>query len=189
MKKETIRMRIGFIGLGNTGRATASNLLKAGHQLSVYSKTYEDVEEIVELGASYADSPRMAAVGSEIIFTMLPNDKAVEEAVFGMQGILNGMAKNSIHISMSAVSNDMAQKLAAVHTDKKQQFIFAKVIETQSEVEMSELQIVLSGPQSVREQVIPVLESLDQEMFRASDQAESEDEIEFRTNLLLAFAV
>lgn len=182
-------MRVGFIGLGNMGKSTAKNLIKAGHELCVYNKRYEEVKKVVELGAVYAKTPKEAALGSDIVVTMLPTDKDVEETVFGMQGILNGMTENSIHISMSIISNNMAQMLAAVHAEKNHQFVFARAVETHSIGQPSELQIILSGPEQVREKVMPVLESLDQELFTVEDQVEDANDIKVGMNLLLAFVV
>ncbi|HEY9813589.1 MAG TPA: NAD(P)-binding domain-containing protein, partial [Candidatus Sericytochromatia bacterium] len=78
-------MKVGFIGLGNMGQPIASNLIKAGHELTVYNRTQSRAEELLSLGAQVADSPGQAAQEAEVLITMLANDAAVEQVIFGTE--------------------------------------------------------------------------------------------------------
>src|ERR1700761_4187665 len=91
-------MKIAFIGLGNMGSAMARNLIKAGHQLSVYNRTRSRAEELK--GASVAATPGEAAAGCEIAITMLADDHALESVVFKKGSLLESLPPNAIHISM-----------------------------------------------------------------------------------------
>ena len=69
-------MRIGFVGLGNMGAAMAANLIKAGHEVTVYNRSRPKVDALVSEGARPADSVADACRG-DVVFTMLANDDAV----------------------------------------------------------------------------------------------------------------
>ena len=81
-------MQVGFIGIGVMGRPMTLNLLKAGHQVTIYARHPDkpEVQEVLAAGAHQAPSPRAAAIASEIVITMLPNSPQVEEVVSGPQG-------------------------------------------------------------------------------------------------------
>ena len=119
-------MRIGFLGLGNMGRAMASNLIRAGHELIVYNRSRNAAEALAKEGARVADDPAKAA-GQEIVITMLADDTAVESVVFGAHGILEGMQRDALHVSMSTISPDLSRRLSAAHRERGQQYIAAPV--------------------------------------------------------------
>ncbi len=76
-------MKIGFIGLGTMGLPMANNLLKSGHELIIYNRTKEKMSVLEKKGAIIAPSPKEVAAQSEIVFTMLTADAAVEEVILG----------------------------------------------------------------------------------------------------------
>src|SRR5436305_14929601 len=80
-------MKVGFIGLGNMGAGMAANLLKAGHEVTVYNRTRAKAEPLVKGGAKEAATIADACRG-DAVFTMLANDDAVEVVVFGEDGSL-----------------------------------------------------------------------------------------------------
>ena len=79
-------MKVGFIGLGQMGSGMAANLLKAGHQVSVYNRTAGKTANLVRMGAQ-APAEISAVCQSEAVMTMLANDEAVESTVFADAGI------------------------------------------------------------------------------------------------------
>src|SRR5712672_2610568 len=76
-------MNIAFIGLGNMGSAMATNLLKAGHTLTVYNRSRARADALKPLGARVAATPDEATAGAEVAITMLADDHALESVVFG----------------------------------------------------------------------------------------------------------
>jgi 2-hydroxy-3-oxopropionate reductase len=115
---------IGFIGLGLMGRPMAKNLLKAGFQLTVHSRSRRSVDELVALGAAAAHSPRDVAAASEVVITMVPDAPDVEAVVAGPDGILAGAKPGLIHIDMSTISPvatrriaEMEKKAGVTHLD------------------------------------------------------------------------
>ena len=104
-------MKVGFIGLGRMGAAMAANLLKAGHDITVWNRSPDRADPLVEAGARRATSPREAADG-DLVMTMLADDPAVEAVVYGADGILDAPA---LHVSHSTISIALAERLAADH--------------------------------------------------------------------------
>src|SRR5574337_1167441 len=93
------QMKTGFVGLGSMGSPMAVNLLRAGHELTVFNRTRSRAEELAGEGARVADSPADAARNAEALITMLADDHAVEEVLFN--GVIGGLRRGAIHISMS----------------------------------------------------------------------------------------
>lgn len=95
---------IGFIGLGIMGRPMALNLLQGGFRLRVSSRRRERAEPLEAAGAVYCPSPREAAAGSDIIFTMVSDTKDVEEVILGKEGAVHGTRPGSVIVDMSTIS-------------------------------------------------------------------------------------
>src|SRR4051812_47718717 len=108
-------MKVGFIGLGNMGRAMARNLRAAGHELAVYNRTREKAEPLRQQGARVADSPADAARGAEVVFTMLADDHAEEEVAWGPSGLLAGLGRGALHVASSTLSVALSERLAEAH--------------------------------------------------------------------------
>ena len=94
-------MKVGFIGLGNMGSAIARNLIKAGHDLTVYNRTRSRAEALTSLGASIAETPAEAASDAQVLITMLANDAAVEDVIFGAGNSVEALPVGAVHVSMS----------------------------------------------------------------------------------------
>ena len=107
-------MKVGFIGLGHMGSGIAANLLRAGHDVTVYNRTPGKERALVEQGAHAAARVADACRGDAVI-TMLADDAAVEAVVFGEEGLLASLAKGAIHVSMSTISVALSERLAAAH--------------------------------------------------------------------------
>jgi 3-hydroxyisobutyrate dehydrogenase len=101
--------RIGFIGLGHMGSRMARRLLDAGYSLGVYDRTQEHMEPLARAGARRATSPSELAAGSDIVISMLSNDEAVREVMFGDQDVLTGAKPGSILVDMSTVSPETSR--------------------------------------------------------------------------------
>ena len=103
-------MRVGFIGLGNMGSGMARNLIKAGHQLTVYNRTRQRAEGLESLGARVVSSPAEAASAAEVLITMLADDGAVKDALLGHDGALGTLPPGAVHVGM----NDQPAAFAAI---------------------------------------------------------------------------
>jgi len=96
-------MKIGFIELGHMGTAMAANLVKAGHDVSVFNRSPEKARALIELGAREATN--IAEVcGGEVVISMLANDDAVSEVTLGEGGVIAHLRQRAVHLSMSTIS-------------------------------------------------------------------------------------
>ena len=110
-------MKIGFIGLGIMGKPMAKNLLKAGHELTVYNRSRAAVEELAAAGATPASTAAEVAKGAEVVFTMLPNSPDVKSVMLGAEGVGAAMEKGSTFIDMSSI-NPMASREICAELEK-----------------------------------------------------------------------
>lgn len=104
---------IAFIGLGQMGAPMASNLLKQGHQLSVFDVNPDAVQCLVEKGAQSARSPAQAAEGAEFVITMLPNGDLVRSVLLGENGVCERLSPQALVIDMSTIHPLQTDKLIA----------------------------------------------------------------------------
>ena len=106
-------MHIGFIGLGNMGAPMAHNLLKAGHQLSVFDLNAAAVENLVGAGALPVDSPTAVAQGNaELIITMLPAAAHVKSVYLGENGLIASSRAGVMLIDCSTIDPHSAREVA-----------------------------------------------------------------------------
>lgn len=111
-------MKAAFIGLGSMGSGMARNLIEAGHTLTVYNRTRSRAEDLGAQGAKVAESPGQAAKDAEVVITMLADDKALEETVFGAGNVLESLRPDAIHVSMSTISVALSRRLAEAHRER-----------------------------------------------------------------------
>jgi 2-hydroxy-3-oxopropionate reductase len=105
--------RVGFIGLGVMGKPMARNLMKAGHELVVWSRTRADVDEVAGAGATAADSAREVAEQADVTILMLPDSPQVREVLDGGDGLLAGAREGTLVIDMSTISPVVTREIAA----------------------------------------------------------------------------
>lgn len=110
-------MRIGFIGLGTMGAPMAARLLRAGFTVTVHNRTRDREVPLAEQGAGRAASPREAAVGADVVVTVVSDTPDVEQVLFGPDGAAEGLREGAVVIDMStiapAATRSMAERLAA----------------------------------------------------------------------------
>jgi 3-hydroxyisobutyrate dehydrogenase-like beta-hydroxyacid dehydrogenase len=98
--------KMGFLGLGMMGSAMASRLLDAGNDLTVWNRTAQKAQPLVDRGASLAASPAEASVGAEVVITMLADPAALDQVLFGSEGLAPGLHPGQTLIDMSTVGPD-----------------------------------------------------------------------------------
>src|ERR1700719_459946 len=163
-------MNIAFIGLGNMGSAMATNLLKAGHTLSVYNRSRARADALKSLGARVASTPGEAAAGAEVAITMLADDHALESVVFEKGNLLDSLPPNATHISMSTISVVMSRRLTTAHAERKQHYIAAPVFGRPEAAAAGKLFIVAAGPAAQIERCRLLFDAMGQQTFLAGDE-------------------
>src|ERR1700736_1905725 len=153
---------ISYLGLGTMGSGMASNLLKAGYELTVWNRSAEKCEPFARKGARVADTPAEAVRDVDLVIYMLSNDQAVEEVVFGAKGILGGVKEGQIAIDMSTVLPATSLRELEAYGKRGVDFLDAPVFGSKQESAEAKLWIMAAGNKANFEKVKPVLAKLGQ---------------------------
>ncbi len=178
-------MKVGWIGLGNMGQAMARNLLKAGHELIVYNRTRSRAEELQAEGAKVAGSPAEVAA-APLFVTMLADDQALKQIIFGSGKVLETLARGSTHVCMSTISVALAKHLAEAHRKAGQSYVSAPVFGRPEAAAAAELFIVVAGPGEVARQCQPLFDVLGQRTYVMGEDASMANLIKLSGNFLIA---
>ena len=181
-------MKIGCIGLGRMGSGMAANIRKAGHEVIVFNRTPAKAAPLAALGAKVA--PRIAdACQVEAVITMLANDEAVREVVYGDGGVLASLPKGAVHISSSTISVALAERLAADHEQAGQGFVAAPVFGRPDAAAAAKLFVVAAGRPGTIETVKPVFAAIGQRTFVVAERPEAANLVKLSGNFLIASVI
>jgi 3-hydroxyisobutyrate dehydrogenase-like beta-hydroxyacid dehydrogenase len=153
-------MKIAFLGLGKMGTPMARLLLAAGHEITVWNRTTERAKLLTQAGARLAATPAEASRGNEAVITMLFDDAAHEEVLFGADGLLAAMAPGTLHISTSTISVALSERLTDEHLRRNLRFVGAPVFGRPNVAEAGKLWIVLAGADETVAQAQELLKPL-----------------------------
>jgi 3-hydroxyisobutyrate dehydrogenase-like beta-hydroxyacid dehydrogenase len=153
---------ISYLGLGTMGAGMASNLLKAGYKLTVWNRSTEKCKPFARKGARLAESPADAIRDTDLVIYMLSNDQAVEEVVFGANGILSGIKEGQIAMDMSTVLPATSLREQEAYSKRGVDFLDAPVFGSKNESAEAKLWIMAAGNKAIFEKVKPVLTKLGQ---------------------------
>jgi len=152
--------KIGFIGLGTMGLPIATNMITAGYDLFIRDLSRAPVEILVEKGATECSSGKEVAEQSEVVFIIVPNDKNVEDALFGECGLSEGLKAGSSVIDMSTIdlirSREFAERLRLIGVN----FLDAPVSGGPSGAVAATLSIMVGGDEAVFDSIKEVLQSI-----------------------------
>jgi 3-hydroxyisobutyrate dehydrogenase len=152
-------MRVTVLGTGIMGAAMARNLLRAGHEVTVWNRSARRATPLAEEGARVAGSPLDAVAGAEVVLTMLTDGAAVEE-VMADEGTLGALPEGCVWIQASTVGVDACERLAALAEEAGVSFVDAPVSGTRQPAEKGELMILASGPEELQERCAPVFDAI-----------------------------
>ena len=158
---------IAFIGLGQMGAPMASNLLKQGHQLSVFDVNADAVQRLVEKGAQPARSPAQAAEGAEFVITMLPNGDLVRRVLLGEEGVCESLSPQALVIDMSTIHPLQTDKLIAELHAKGFAMMDVPVGRTSDHAVAGSLLLLAGGTPDQVERATPVLMAMGNELINA----------------------
>lgn len=178
-------MKVGFIGLGHMGAGMAANLIKAGHELTVYNRTPDKAGALAAAGAKVATSVAAACRG-DAVMTMLANDEAVERLVLGRQGVLASLRPGALHVSSSTVSVALSQRLAEEHAKHGQRYVAAPVFGRPDVAAAGQLVVVAAGEQPAVAAARPLLEAIARKVFEVAAAPEAANLVKLSGNFLNA---
>ena len=142
-------MHVGFVGTGNMGGPMATNLLKAGHRLTVFDARAEATAPLEKLGARRAPDLPTVAAAVEVTLTSLPNDAIVEEVLFGTAGtpgLIAGGRAGHVVFDLSTVSPDTTRRLAVRAAERGIRLIDAPVSGSVSGAVAGTLAVMIGAP-------------------------------------------
>lgn len=157
--------RIGFVGLGRMGAAMASNLATA-YPVIGFVRRPDQIDTLARLGIR-AVTDMLPVLDCDIVITMLPDDAAVREVVYGgkVPGLAASLARGAIHLSMSTIGPHCAGELAAEHARCGQGYVAAPVLGNPDAARARQLFILAAGAAAEIERCRPLFDCLGQRTF------------------------
>ncbi len=152
-------IRIGFVGLGSMGAPLAARLLP-GNELQGTNRTRAKASALTEQGMIWRDTPREAAAGAQVVFSMVTDDAALAAITSGPDGILAGLWPGTIYVDMSTVSPQASRELARRVHWAGATMIDAPVSGSVPAAESGTLSIMAGGPDEAFGKVAPLLHRL-----------------------------
>ncbi len=153
-----MKLRVGFIGLGEMGKWMALNVAKAGFLLVVHDIRPGPVKELVDNGATSAKNPAEVAKKVDCVFLSLPNTGVVEEVLSGKNGLVNGLSSGSIVIDLSTIHYLATVRIAGEMKARGVTFIDAPVSGMEARAKDATLSVMVGGDRKTFEKIRPVLD-------------------------------
>ena len=154
--------RIGWVGTGVMGACMGGHLLSAGYRMTVFNRSREKAQGLLEKGAQWADSPELVARSSDIVFTMVGFPEDVCEVTLGDHGVMAGIAAGATVVDMTTSSPDLAQRIHGECADRKVAALDAPVSGGDIGARDATLAIMVGGDRAAFEEVEPLFSILGQ---------------------------
>lgn len=181
-------MKTGFIGLGHMGLSMAKNLVKAGHDLTVFNRTPGKSGSLLQLGAHEATDIAGVCHG-EVVITMLSDDAAVEDIVLRKDGVIASLLQGAIHVSMSTISVALSRRLAQAHREAGQRYVVATVMGRPDMAAAGKLFILAAGDPAAVDACRPLFDALGQKTSIIGAEAAAANLVKLTGNFLQAAVI
>jgi len=180
-------MEIGFIGLGQMGKAIATNLIRAGHRLRVWNRSSAPAQELASLGATVVSEPADAA-RAEVLMTMLADDDA-HRAVLVAGGVLDRAPRGLVHVNLATVSVALARELAGLAAERGIAYVAAPVFGRPEVAQSGRLNVVVAGDASAIARVEPLLSAIGERTWKLGSPPERANVVKLAGNFMIASAL
>jgi 3-hydroxyisobutyrate dehydrogenase-like beta-hydroxyacid dehydrogenase len=150
-------LKIGFLGLGDMGRAIVPRLIGAGHTITGWNRTKEKAAPLFQLGMLWAESPREVARECEIAFSIVTDTAAVRSLALGENGIIAGLRKDAVYLDMSTIDPDGSRAIAAEFAKAGLTMLDAPISGTTLIIGQGKASLMVAGNKAAFERVRPVL--------------------------------
>lgn len=179
-------MKIGFLGLGTMGRGMAANLVKGGHEVTVWNRSRGPVQELAEQGAKVAAHPAETVTG-DVVISILADDKAVLSTFTG--DVLAHASNGLVHANMATVSIDAAKFMMAQHAHHGVTYVGAPVFGRGDAAAAAKLNIVASGDASAIDKLQPAFDLMGQRTWRVGTDPAQAHIMKICGNLMIAASI
>lgn len=173
-------MKIAYLGLGIMGRPMAANLVKAGHDVTVWNRSPKAVD-----GARVAASPAEAAKNAQIIWICVADTKAVESVLFGPQGVESVLRPGVTVVDSSTIAPQATLEFAAKVRAKGAEFVDAPVTGSKIGAENAQLLFIVGGPEKTVKELDPLFMALGKKVIRVGETGAGES-AKIGMNLMIA---
>jgi 3-hydroxyisobutyrate dehydrogenase len=167
------------------GKPMVENLLKKDFAVTVWNRTPSRMEPLVALGAHAAATAREAAAASDILITIISDPPAVEQVLWGADGVLAGLRRGSILVDSSTVTPELARRAAASCAERGVEYLDAPVTGGTWGAEKGELVIMVGGPAETLTRVEPVFAAIAKRWFHLGPHGAGQT-VKLAMNLLQA---
>lgn len=181
--------KIGFIGLGLLGTPMATNLIKAGWDLAVYNRSPEKTAPLAELGAQIAPRPWEAAEPGGVIISCVSDDAALDAVVGDDDELARRLGDGGVHVSMSTILPDTADRLADRQSRLGGHYVAAPVMGRPDVVAAGKQSFLVAGDAGAKARVQPLLEAIGLKVFDFGKQPAAANVAKLAANFLIAAAI
>jgi len=177
-------LKIGFLGLGIMGTGMVANLLRSGHEVTVWNRTPAKCRDFVKQGALKANSPAEVVQGCDITFSSVSDPSALKDLVFGNCGVLQGIGPGKAYVDMSTVDTETVADIHEAVTARGGRFLEAPVIGSKQPAGDGQLIILTSGDKSLYEDCYTSFQAMGKRAFYLGEIG-CATKMKLTTNLLL----
>jgi 3-hydroxyisobutyrate dehydrogenase-like beta-hydroxyacid dehydrogenase len=186
---EKMAENVGFIGMGGMGEPMAANLLGAGHTLKIYNRTASKGAGLKAKGATVMATAAEVATQSGIVFTMVSDDRALDELCSAQPSFVEKLGKGGVHVSLSTIAPATSKRLAEQHRKYGVDFVAAPVFGRPEAAAAAKLWICASGPAVARKRIEPLLAVIGQRTFDFGDDPSAASVVKLCGNFMIAGAL
>ncbi len=174
-------MRVAFLGLGIMGRPMAANLVKAGHEVSAWNRSAgKEVE-----GARSAASPAEAARGAEVVWMCVSDTEAVEQVLFGPEGVEQGLEPGAVVVDSSTISPSATLRFAERLRAKGSDYVDAPMTGSKVGAESGQLIFIVGGAEETVDRLQPLFAAMGKLMVRVGETGKGQS-AKLAMNLIIA---
>ena len=190
MSPETTAVEsVSFIGTGNMGGAMARRLLRAGFGVRAYDVDSSRASALVSDGATVATSVAGSIEARGITISMVTDDVALREVSLSPGGVLESIGAGGVHVSMSTVSPELSEELAARYEDRGVAYLAAPVLGRPDVAAAGKLSILLAGQDEAKERVRPALEAIGARIHDFGERAAAANSAKVAINFLIVAGI
>jgi 3-hydroxyisobutyrate dehydrogenase-like beta-hydroxyacid dehydrogenase len=150
-------MNLGFVGLGAMGSLIVPRLMAAGHTVTGWNRSRDKAGDLIAAGMRWADTPRAAAQGADIVFSIVTDAKAVRACALGPDGIVSGLKKGGIYVDMSTIEPDESRAVAAEFAKAGAIMLDGPLSGSPVTVKAGQASVMIGGDEAAFERAKPVL--------------------------------
>jgi 3-hydroxyisobutyrate dehydrogenase-like beta-hydroxyacid dehydrogenase len=151
---------IGFVGLGHMGGNMAARLLGAGYTVYGEARSKDAVQELVDKGLGWGDTPREVAATADVVFSSIPDDTVLKEIASGPDGIVAGLEAGNIWADLGTVSPGVSRRVAQQVREAGALMLDAPVSGSVPQVQSGTLTIMVGGDEEAYDRIEPILGEL-----------------------------